>query len=160
MRTFIICSCAALVGLAAFGASAPAKTKKPPWAGKNFSGTSKLQTGQKIGTATLRASSDGKRVSFTIPWSCGGIRQVASKTVSVASNGTFKGGAKSRNGSGLEVSFFVDGGFVVGKKGPIARGDLDGAIRQFVVEDGEEGVADECETGNVAFPGIVWLAKP
>jgi hypothetical protein len=29
-----------------------------------------------------------------------------------------------------------------------------------VIEDGEEGVADSCETGNVAFPGIVWTAKP
>jgi hypothetical protein len=159
MRTLIICSCAALAGLAVFGASAPAKTKKPPWAGKTYTGTSKLQTGPKIGTATVRASSDGKRVSFTIPWSCGGIRQTASKTVSVASNGTFKGGAKSRNGSGLEISWFVSGGFV-GSRAQVARGEVDGAIRQFVIEDGEEGVADDCETGNVAFPGIVWSAKP
>jgi hypothetical protein len=136
----------------AVGAPASA-TAKPPWAGRTYHGSSRLQTGQRLGTVSLRVARDGRSLTFTVPWRCGPYTQTSTHKVTVRSNGSFKGGVNARTGN-PGISFFINGNFT-GAPARRAHGTLFGAVRFFE----EPGViSDECETGNVAYPGIVWSA--
>lgn len=140
----------------ALGAPAVAKKKHklPPWAGKTYTGKSQLQTGEPIGAVTLKVASNGKSLTYTVPWKCASVSETSTHKVTVKSNGTFKGGVIANSGSPA-VSFFLTGSFA-GAKAKRAGGEMNGSVTYFT---GPGVYEDRCETGNVAYPGIIWKAS-